>query len=177
MKMYAYKIITDSLIHILQCKGNAEEIMKMASPDDVSGAGTEGDPYVYTATAEFIGELSKDANGEYILPDRKYRDLYKDDLAGGIEVIQADMDAKDRGDKLQAIRDYRVPLLEESDKEMNKHIDADANKIGLESDWKDYRTDLRNATDVYKDGSGDPTASIDPVDDPATDVTWPTKPS
>ena len=90
MKWYAYKDLENSdAVKLMACKGDAEAMMKQASPDKVvSGAGTTEDPYVYAATAELIGELAKDEDGKYIMPDSYFRSAWKDDSAGGVEIDQ-----------------------------------------------------------------------------------------
>ena len=153
MKTFAVKR-QDGSIYLIKCKSSPESFMEDSDNDTLLNEITEANP----------------------LPDKKYRDSWTDS-SGDITVAQADIDAKDRGDKLDAIREHREPLLEEADKELHKHSDGDANAVGLEADWKAYRKNLRDITDQYKDVNGDPTSAIDGVDDPATDVTWPTKPS
>lgn len=95
---------------------------------------------------------------------------------------QALVDAKEqkgRDDKLALLRRERDEKAMEADHEIHKHYDADANKIGLEADWKAYRVALRDVTDAYKDT--DPmvgTAALDAFEADMSDFSgWPTKPS
>ena len=153
MKKWAAKR-ADGSIYIIQTNRDPYDFMEDSVNDTLLNEITESNP----------------------LPDKKYRDDWAD-TAGDITLAQADIDTKDRADKLQAIRDYREPLFTEADNETRKHDDGDTNKIGLATDWQTYRTSLRDATDPYKDGNGDPISAVDSINDPATDITWPTKPS
>lgn len=153
MKKYAVKRQDDS-IYVIQCKHSPENFMEDSENDTLMNEITESNP----------------------LPDKKYRDSWVDS-DGDVALEDVDKDAKDRMDKLNAIRDHRQPLLDEADIELRKHEDSDGNAVGSAVNWKSYRISLRNITDVYKDESGNPTEDIDEVEDPAEDVTWPTKPS
>lgn len=75
-----------------------------------------------------------------------------------------------RNNKLDSLRQKRVPLLEEADKEINKLED----KGESTSSWRSYRQALREATDVYKDVDGKAKDTIDSVD--MDNISWPAKP-
>lgn len=101
-----------------------------------------------------------------------YIDLQEDTAAAAAKV-QAGRDSK-----LSELRKQRDVLALEADHELNKHADADTNKIGLEADWKTYRIALRDITSSYKDGSGDGTSALDAFAADLSDFSaWPTKPS
>ena len=148
MKTYAAKK-QDGSIYIIHCDGSPENFLQDPENDTLLNEITEANP----------------------LPDKKYRDSWADS-SGDVAVAQADIDAKDRGDKLDAIRDYRQSLLDTADKEIFKLEDAS----GDASSWRTYRQALRDITDSYKDVNGDPTSALDAVEDIESDVSWPVAP-
>jgi len=113
----------------------------------------------------------------------------QDEMGTEQEVVVLDQAAKDARlaaeaqaaesqsylNKLNQIRNVRQPLLLEADVNINILFDTD-NDISLPS-WKNYRQELRDITDNYKNEDGSPNESaLDEIDDILTDISWPVKP-
>jgi hypothetical protein len=116
-------------------------------------------------------------------PDDCYIETYQDELTNEeCERVVFDANAKaarlaanSLQEKLNAIRQHRIPLMNEADIQINILFDAD-NDISLAS-WKSYRQNLRDITNNYKNEDGSPkTITLDLVTNIETDISWPIKP-
>lgn len=165
MKSYAYKDIASNEIRILHCNGDAEEIMKMASPDNKTGAGTEADPYIYTATATLMGELDKDDNGKYIFPSRVFRASWRD--VSGQPAVDMSLARAEKMGEFRVERDKRL-------------VKSDADWVEITS-----KGEVITATETYKTELRDMMSSEQTSVDAETDIdvlvtydaTWPTDPN
>lgn len=159
--MYAAKNLSDDSIVIIQCKGDPEQFLAFRM--EQSGAGTEEDPIIETKVMEqeLIGEVSKDAEGQYQLPDRAFRGSWRDN-AGSIET---DMPLA-RLEKMDQIRAQRDELLKKSDEVYVALLSqgADLTAINaLKSALRDVpqNTDLSGEADEAALKAVDPIAAID----------------
>ena len=159
MKWYAYKDLEDSdKIKLIACEGDAESMMKQAHPDKVvSGAGTEGDPYVYAATAELMGELAKDADGAYIQPDSYYRSAWEDNAGSvviNLSAARAEKKAKISAECKELCAPYREAMLmamEESDAQAESDAKAAIAAIKAQAAAGHSAVDAESDLSVMKD--------------------------